>query len=83
MKRLLMLLLLLTATVRAEWRDLKPGLDPQAVARHIGHPLLQSAGHSGAFVTWTYDHGGYVMFRNGFVTCWHAPRDTSGQVAKK
>ena len=83
MKRLFVMLLLLAATARAEWRDLKPGLDSAAVARHVGRPLMQSMGHRGAFVTWTYDNGGYVMFRDGLVTCWQAPRTAGGSVAKK
>lgn len=79
MKRLCVIFLLLAASAHAGWPDLKAGLDPEAVARAVGQPLLQSAGHGGRYATWTYDQGGFVMFHQGRVTFWQAPREVDAK----
>lgn len=71
---MVLLFLLAMAGLRAEWRDLKEGLDPKAVEKFIGAPLMQTKARGGLLVTWTYDNGGYVLFENGLVRYWQAPR---------
>ncbi len=73
-KTLLVIALLTAAAARAEWRDLRVGLDPKAVAELVGQPLMQQRARGGVLVTWTFDHGGYVLFENGRIRYWQAPR---------
>lgn len=67
---MLLLLALSCGAVRAQWADLKPGQDAQAVAKALGEPLIVSQSKGRAQSTWTYDRGGYVMFEKGRVTFW-------------
>jgi hypothetical protein len=64
------------ATARADWKDLKQGMDRVAVQRALGTPLLENKGRSVAQV-WTYDSGGYVIFEGGRATFWAAPKPIS------
>jgi hypothetical protein len=76
MKRLLLLSLFVcacTTTARAEWRDVKEGLNVQAVLAAIGTPMMVNKSKSGRQVTWTYDDGAYVLFENGRVRFFKAP----------
>jgi hypothetical protein len=75
MKRLLLVLLLagVCAPARAEWKDLKAGIDVQAVLAAVGTPLMVSKSRQGLQVTWTYDDGAYVLFENGRVRFWQPP----------
>ncbi len=61
--------LVATVVARADWKDLKPGMDRGAAWHCVGAPILQNHGH-GVFEVWTYDAGGYVMFEAGSVTYW-------------
>lgn len=81
-KRCLLLALLFAASARAEWCELKEGADTKSVLACIGAPLLMNKSRNGRQITWTYDNGGYVMFANGRVTFWSAPRATSKPLAK-
>jgi hypothetical protein len=74
MKRLALTFLLLAATARADWKDLKEGLDLRTVERLVGAPLIENGSRRGSFVNWTYDVGGYVLFEGGRVKFWQAPR---------
>ncbi|HVU35284.1 MAG TPA: hypothetical protein VHE61_17745 [Opitutaceae bacterium] len=64
--------LLLSGTARADWKDLKPGMDPRAAWQCVGVPLMQYAARGTEI--WTFDCGAYVQFENGHVTCWTAPK---------
>lgn len=66
------LMLLLTASLRAEWRNLKPGMSPYAAWKCTGMPLMQYGARGTEM--WTFDAGGYVQFENGQVTCWSEPK---------
>jgi hypothetical protein len=61
------------ATARADWKDLKQGMDRAAVLRAVGTPLLENKGRSVAQV-WTFDAGGYVIFEGGRATFWEQPK---------
>ena len=74
MKRSLLIFLLLATCARAQWSDLKAGLEPKAVMRFVGEPLMESKVRGGLFVTWIYDEGGYILFENGVLRYWQAPR---------
>lgn len=65
-----MLLLLLPSAAEADWRDLREGHDPSAVREAIGEPLIVTQGLSRAFMTWTYDEGGYAIFFRGRLRYW-------------
>jgi len=71
---LVVLVLLLVTSARAEWRDVKEGLASKAVFESVGRPLIESRTRGGMFVTWTYDNGAYVLFENGRVLYWQAPK---------
>jgi len=73
MKTLLVIALLAATSARAEWRDLKVGLDRKTAAELVGVPLMESKARGGAFVTWTFDHGGYILFDHGRVRYWQPP----------
>ena len=70
----MVLALLTAASARAEWRDLKAGLDQKSAAELVGSPLMASRGRGGKFVTWTFDHGGYILFENGRIRYWQPPQ---------
>lgn len=61
----------LLTSARADWKDLKPGMDQQAAIACAGVPLMQNRGKGGAEV-WTYDHRGYIEFSFGRVIYWSA-----------
>jgi hypothetical protein len=69
----LVLALLLVASARADWKDVKAGMDVKAVWRCVGAPLIENKGKS-PIAVWTYDRGGYVMFEAGRVKYWEAPK---------
>jgi hypothetical protein len=71
---LLALLCLTVAHARAAWSDLKEGLDPKAVMLLVGQPLIANQARGGALITWTFDDGGYILFENGRLKFWQAPR---------
>ena len=75
MKPLLALLtfVALATAARAEWADVKPGMDTAAVLRCVGAPLMQSK-NRGLVQIWTYDHRGYIEFANGTVSYFEAPK---------
>lgn len=75
MKRLVLLVLLVCvcATARADWADVREGIDAQAVMAAVGVPLLVNASKTKRQVTWTYDDGAYILFENGRVRFWQAP----------
>lgn len=72
MKAVLAVVVALFATIaaRADWKDLKKGMDRTTAMQCVGVPILTSRGHAGAFEVWTYDSGGFVMFEGGVVTYW-------------
>lgn len=74
---MLLLLALSCGAARAQWADLKTGLDAQMVAKALGQPLIVSQKKGGIYATWTYDRGGYVMFENGRVTFWQPSKAQS------
>ncbi len=76
MKRVVLLLLFLVsgALARADWSDVREGMDGEAVLVFVGTPLIVSKSRSGAQETWTYDDGAYVLFERGRVSFWSAPR---------
>jgi hypothetical protein len=63
---------LLTGVARADWKDLKPGMDYRTARTCVGFPLMQNHGRGGAEV-WTYDNRGYIQFQNGRVSYWEHP----------
>ena len=75
MKPLLALLtfVALATAARAEWADVKPGMDTATVLRCVGAPLMQSK-NRGLVQIWTYDHRGYIEFANGTVSYFEAPK---------
>lgn len=73
MNALVVLALLAVSTARAEWRDLKTGLDAKSAAELVGQPLMATKARGGVMVTWVFDHGGYMLFENGRLRFWQAP----------
>jgi hypothetical protein len=71
MKAVLSVVLAVTcvAAARADWKDVKRGMDAPAVMRAIGAPLLQNKARAIA-QTWTYDAGGFVLFEGGRAVYW-------------
>lgn len=63
----------LSGQLRADWNDLKPGMDARAAVQCVGTPILQSEGRA-ASALWNYDSGGFVLFAAGRVTYWEAPK---------
>jgi hypothetical protein len=62
------------AGAHAAWADLKEGQDAKTATQEVGLPLIQTRGRGGVLETWTYDEGGYILFENGRVRYWQAPR---------
>ncbi len=73
-KRAWLLYLLLVPVLRADWKDLRAGMEAPAVITAVGQPLMKTSGRRGLFVTWNYDLGGEVRFARGRVEAWQAPR---------
>ena len=67
------LVLLGGTALRADWKDLKPGMDRAAVSRCLGTPLMETKGRAMSGV-WTYDCGGYAMFSGGRLVHWEKPK---------
>lgn len=68
----------LTGAARADWKDLKPGMDYQTAVHCTGVPLMQNRGKGGAEM-WTFDNRGYIEFQFGRVAYWSAPKQPSVQ----
>ena len=60
---------LLPAAARADWTNLRVGMERERVASCVGQPLLQNHGRAGAEI-WTYDRCGYIEFQHGRLTFW-------------
>jgi hypothetical protein len=75
--------LLLAGVARAEWKDVKPGMDGKAVIEAVGMPLIQNRGRGGAEL-WTYDDCGFIQFNGGRVVFFDAPKSVrAAMVAAK
>lgn len=70
----LALALFAVSAAQAAWSDIKEGLAPKTALQDVGAPLIQSRVRQGSLETWTYDEGGYILFENGRVRYWQAPR---------
>ena len=68
------MLLLFPLGLKAEWKDLREGLEVPAVILAIGQPLIKSRTRAGLFETWTYDRGGYAVFVRARLSYWREPR---------
>jgi hypothetical protein len=75
MQKLVLTFALLVSGASAAWSDLKEGLDAKAVEQCVGAPLIVSGTRGGTVVNWTYDRGGSILFENGRVKFWQAPRE--------
>jgi hypothetical protein len=64
---------LLAGAVRADWAELKVGMDQSAALQCVGMPLLQNRGRGGAEV-WTYDRRGHIQFQSGRVCAFEASK---------
>lgn len=69
------------ASARADWKDLKKGMDHTAILQCVGAPMQANRGHGGAFEVWTYDAGGFVMLEGGRVTYWQPSKAVPAIVA--
>lgn len=78
---LIALLLLAPRIVRAEWRDLKAGLDPTQTLAALGEPLFVNK--SRGCEIWIYDRGGQVEFEKGRLAFWQQPRPDPAAPPKK
>ena len=78
MKRLVLLFVCLVSGATAAWRDLKEGIDAKTAEQLVGAPLFVNQTRGGTMVNWVYDCGGYILFENGRVKFWQAPRDAKG-----
>lgn len=63
--------LLIGAQLRADWSDLKPGMDANLARACVGMPLFGTNGR--ATQQWNFDHGGYILFERGRVIYWQQP----------
>lgn len=78
MKRGWCLFLIAPATVWAEWKDVRVGLKAEAVVQAVGEPLIRSRSRGGLYETWTFDHGGSVVFVRDRVSYCQEPRTRTG-----
>jgi hypothetical protein len=74
MTRWLIAVLLVVASVRADWKDLKEGMEQRAVVEAVGAPLMATRVRRGLLETWLYDGGGCVYFVKGRVQYWQMPK---------
>lgn len=74
------LVALLTAVARADWKDLKRGMDTRTAWQCVGFPLMESKGR-GTAEAWTYDQGGYILLERGHVVYWEMPRPEKAAAA--
>ena len=74
-RKLALLFAVLVSGASAAWSDVKDGLDPRAAEQAVGAPLIENRTRGGTIVNWVYDRGGYILFENGRVKFWQAPRD--------
>lgn len=63
---------------RADWTQLRKGIDENAAVAAVGAPMIASRSKSRMHSTWTYDFGGYVQFEAGRVVHWSAPQLPAG-----
>ncbi|PTX91461.1 hypothetical protein [Opitutus sp. ER46] len=70
---LLTFLLLAAPWARADWCELRAGMDRDSAWRCAGVPLLQNEARGGNAM-WTYDRCGYIIFERGRVAYWDAPK---------
>ena len=75
MKKLTLIFALLASSASAAWSDLKEGLDAKSAEQFVGAPLFVNRTRGGTVMNWVYDCGGYILFENGRVKFWQAPRD--------
>ena len=72
----LLLTLCFALTGRAEggsrWENLEVGMNETDVAAALGSPLIVNGARG--LVQWTFDAGGSVMFQQGALLFWGAPR---------
>ncbi|HVU24020.1 MAG TPA: hypothetical protein VHE13_07835 [Opitutus sp.] len=71
-RALLAIFLVLSCSLHASWRDLRPGFNASKTIAAIGRPLLVN--RSRGYETWTYDRGGYVEFEGGRLVYWEASK---------
>ncbi len=76
MKRIILIAMLLASSASAAWCDLKVGLDAKTAEQLVGAPLFGNRTRGGTLVNWAYDNGGFILFENGRVKFWQAPRET-------
>ena len=62
------------ASARADWKDLRSGTEKGTALEAVGSPLLMNKSRSGRQEVWTYDFGAYILFENGRVSYWQAPK---------
>lgn len=74
----IILLALVAGVARADWKDLKAGMDQNAAAAAVGMPLMQNRGRGGAQV-WTYDSQGFIQFQSGRVTYWEKSKPAASK----
>lgn len=72
----------LAGEARADWKDIKAGMDYGTAVRCAGVPLMEIRGKGGC-ETWTYDYTGYIQFQYGHVTYWEQPKAPIAQAASK
>lgn len=86
MKRMQLMTALLLAlasglTARADWSDMRAGLDEKATLAAVGAPIIASRSKSRVQATWTYDAGGYIQFERGRVAHWQVPKNGGATIA--
>ena len=74
MKAVLLIALttLVAGVARADWKDIKPGMDARTAWNCAGVPIIRSKGPAAEM--WTYDNGGYILLSGSRVTYWEAPK---------
>ena len=68
------LLGLTVSVAHASWAGIREGIDVKEVTEQVGAPLILCVTRSGAWQTWSYDRGGYILIENGKVRFWQMPR---------